>query len=307
MHDEVQFSLQARALANTGRDLAGRRFPVFFTEPEFPAGRDPALIYVTAAALRVLPFSDRTVRLPTAIVGVLNVVLMFAAGWLLFGSPWSGLLAASLLAATPIHFIRARLVLSPFLSIPFILGWLIGVGLYLRAGSRRALLSSVACITMSVYTYLACTVMAPVYLVMTAYIAMRRERKSILWPIVAVVVLVPAEPLSSPPPLLRVQARADWGRSEHARSRSNSALGSSPAFRGSENSVCKSPPERSRKSQSMPNTAVTSSVPLARAPRPNAASRRVAARAADKCRRRYRRMRATVVGSGCRTASCPPQ
>ena len=48
MHDEAQGALQAHSIATTGRDLSGRWFPLYFTEPEFPPGRDPALIYVTA-------------------------------------------------------------------------------------------------------------------------------------------------------------------------------------------------------------------------------------------------------------------
>ena len=51
MHDESKFALQAISIATSGRDLTGRLLPIFFTEPEFPAGRDPAVIYLTAAAL----------------------------------------------------------------------------------------------------------------------------------------------------------------------------------------------------------------------------------------------------------------
>ena len=77
MHDESQFALQAQAIAATGRDLSGRRLPVYFTEPEFPAGRDPVIIYATAAVLEALPLSESSARLATALTGVLNVVLMF--------------------------------------------------------------------------------------------------------------------------------------------------------------------------------------------------------------------------------------
>src|SRR3990172_9603413 len=72
MHDESQFALQAEAIASTGRDLIGRRLPLYFTEPEFPAGRDPAIIYATALVLKVLPLSESSVRLATSLVGVLN-------------------------------------------------------------------------------------------------------------------------------------------------------------------------------------------------------------------------------------------
>lgn len=193
MHDELQFSLQARSIAESGRDLAGRRFPVYFTESEFPAGRDPMIIYVTAAFLRVLPFSQANVKLPTALVGTLNVALMFVAAWLLTGRPWVGVLAAAFLALTPIHFIRSRLVLSPFYSIPFILGWLIALATYLRSGSRRSLLAGTACIALSVYTYLACAVMAPIYFLITLFIAIRKEGRAVIAPmaIVAGVLLAP--------------------------------------------------------------------------------------------------------------------
>ena len=190
MHDELQFSLQARAIAATGHDLAGRWLPVYFTEPEFPAGRDPVIIYYTAAWLRVLPFSQAHVKLPTAILGVVNVGLMFAAGWLLFGSPWGGVLAAALLAFTPIHFIRARMVLSPFYSVPFVLGWLIALTHYVRTSSRRALIAAAACSTLSVYTYLACTVMAPLYLLITLIIATAREGRKVVLPLVGTVALL---------------------------------------------------------------------------------------------------------------------
>lgn len=190
MHDELQFSLQARAISQSGHDLSGRLLPVFFTEPEFPAGRDPAIIYFTAALLKVLPFSQGNVKVPTALVGALNVALIFVAAWWLTGRPWLGLLAALFLALTPIHFIRSRLVLSPFYSIPFILGWLIALAAYLRSGSRRALLWSVACVALSLYSYLACTVMAPIYFVVTAIIAVRKEGRGVIAPMLITAGLV---------------------------------------------------------------------------------------------------------------------
>ena len=193
MHDELQFSLQSRSMATSGHDLAGRRFPVFFTEPEFPPGRDPVIVYVTAAVLKVVPFSERGVRLPTALVGLTNIALMFFVARALSGDARLGLLAALLLAFTPIHFIRARLVLSPFYSIPFILGWLIALAVYLRSGSRRALVTGTALIAFSVYTYLACAVMAPLYFAMTWYVAVQREGRKVFVPmaITAAIVLTP--------------------------------------------------------------------------------------------------------------------
>ncbi len=193
MHDELQFSLQARSIAETGHDLAGRTLPVFFTEPEFPAGRDPVLIYFTAAVLQVLPFTQESVKSAVVLIGLLNVALMVLAGWKLTGHLWFGVLAGALLALTPIHFIRARMVLSPFASIPFVLGWLLALAIYLRSGSRRALLAACAAAALSMYSYLACVVMAPIYIAVALWIGVRREGKAVAVPVALVVaaVLVP--------------------------------------------------------------------------------------------------------------------
>ena len=94
-HDEVNFSLQSVAIAQTGRDLDCRLLPVYFAEPEFTAGRDPMMIYVTALGLTVLPLSDAAVRLPTALVGVLIVVLFLVLDARLSPRAWSPIVAAA--------------------------------------------------------------------------------------------------------------------------------------------------------------------------------------------------------------------
>jgi 4-amino-4-deoxy-L-arabinose transferase-like glycosyltransferase len=175
MHDESQFALQAQSIAATGRDLSGRRLPLYFTEPEFPAGRDPVIIYATAVVLKALPLSEFSVRLATALTGVLNVVLMFLVGRRVFKSDLIGLIAAILLALTPAHFIRSRLVLSPLYSIPFILAWLLWLARFIELPDRRTLGVASAWLGLGLYTYLACGVMMPVYLLLTSLVAFRRQ------------------------------------------------------------------------------------------------------------------------------------
>ena len=176
IHDEAQGALQAHAIATTGRDLSGRLLPLYFTEPEFPPGRDPAMIYVTALGLTVLPFSDAGVRTPTAMLAVLNLLLVFFAARALFHSTWAGVLAAAMLAFTPIHFMRGRLLLSPLYSIPFILGWLWSLRRFEQHPSARAFVAVCAWLAIGMYSYLAAVVMMPVYLLMTLAVAGRSFR-----------------------------------------------------------------------------------------------------------------------------------
>jgi len=196
MHDESQFALQAQAIAATGRDLSGRRLPVYFTEPEFPAGRDPIIIYATAVVLKALPLSESSARLATALTGVLNVVLMFLVGRRVFKSDLIGLVAAILMALTPAHFIRSRLVLSPLYSIPFMLAWLWWLARFVDRPDRRTLGVAAAWLGLGVYTYLACMVMMPVYLLLTAWVAMRQHAPG--WrPALVLGFLVPLVPMAA--------------------------------------------------------------------------------------------------------------
>jgi 4-amino-4-deoxy-L-arabinose transferase-like glycosyltransferase len=195
LHDETQFALQAASVASTGRDLGGRLLPVFFAEPGFPAGRDPALIYLTAATLTWLPFSEANVRLPIALLGVVNVVLMFLLVRRVFGRDWMAVVAAVFMALTPLHFIRSRLILSPQSSIPIILVWLLCIAaLSERVTTRRLALAS-AWLAFGVYTYLACVVMMPIYWLLTAWFGYRQlGRRAVV--IAAVAFVLPLVPMA---------------------------------------------------------------------------------------------------------------
>jgi 4-amino-4-deoxy-L-arabinose transferase-like glycosyltransferase len=174
MHDEAQGALQAQSIATTGRDLTGRFLPLYFTEPEFPPGRDPALIYFTAAVLKVVPFSEAGVRSSAAAIAVLNVVLIFLVARRLFHSTAMGLVAAGLLLLTPIHFIRGRLLLSPLFTIPFILAWLWLLWRFTLEPTVTRLLACAVVLGLGMYSYLAAVVMMPIYLLITMAIGLRR-------------------------------------------------------------------------------------------------------------------------------------
>ena len=125
-HDEIKFALQAKSIADTGRDFNGRRFAVYFPEPGYSAGRDPVCIYLTAGALAVLPLDERSIRLPSVIVGALGVGLIFLLAHRLFGRASLAWLVAALLALTPTYYIHSRLALSVIYPVPFVLLWLAG-------------------------------------------------------------------------------------------------------------------------------------------------------------------------------------
>lgn len=165
MHDEVNFSLQAHAISTTGRDTNGRFMPVYFSEIGFEAGRDPLMIFWTAAWLTVLPLSDATVRFPTALLGVISIGLMFVTARRMFGDTFA-LVAAAFLAVTPGFFTNTRLALSITYGIPFALAWLY-CARRAEVDSGRWPVAAGLWLGLGLYSYLASTVLMPVYLLAT--------------------------------------------------------------------------------------------------------------------------------------------
>jgi 4-amino-4-deoxy-L-arabinose transferase-like glycosyltransferase len=179
-HDEIKFALQAKSIADTGRDINGRFLPLYFVEPGFSVGRDPICIYVMAAVLRVLPLSEISIRLSTVLVGAIGVGLTFVLAALLFQRSSIAWAAAALVALTPTYYIHSRLALSVIYPVPFTLAWLVALVLYLSRGQVRYAVACGVILGLGVYSYLAAAIMMPLYLVATVVtLLVRGDRRGV--------------------------------------------------------------------------------------------------------------------------------
>jgi 4-amino-4-deoxy-L-arabinose transferase-like glycosyltransferase len=164
-HDEVIYARNAYSIANTGRDLSGQFLPISIpVTGTFWA--TPANIYLTAAFLTVLPLSEVAVRLPSVLVGLLCVWLLYLIASRMLG-PSLGMVAASILVLTPAHFIHSRLGTDHLYVVACVLAWwaiLARDGAAIRAG--RMFLAS-AFLGVSLYTYLGATITAPACVAIT--------------------------------------------------------------------------------------------------------------------------------------------
>ena len=129
--DEAHFGVQGYALATTGRDLSGRRFPLFINLSDAAARGDksvrwyqPALFYATALVLKIAPLSEWSTRLPAALLGLLDLWLMFLVAGRITGRSALAVLALVMLALTPAHLIFSRQATDYLFPAAFALGWL---------------------------------------------------------------------------------------------------------------------------------------------------------------------------------------
>lgn len=171
-HDEVVIGLQAHSIAATGRDFEGRLLPLYFHMPHVGerAWYQPAIVYLTAVFLQLLPATDVSLRMPTAVVATLDVLLMFFVARRLFGAARWGLVAALLLAATPAHYILGRVAFDFIYPLPFILGWLLALLVYLDRPEPRRLFVATSILGIGFYSYIASMAMMPLYLAMTLFL-----------------------------------------------------------------------------------------------------------------------------------------
>src|SRR5262245_25640127 len=178
LRDEVTSALTAWSLTSTGRDLNGRFLPLFFYPGAALDWSAPSvMVYAIAALLEVFPFSETTIRLPMALVGVIDVVLVYCVGLQLFKRVLLAVAAAVLTALTPAHFIFARLALPALLPVPFVLGWLLCVLVYCRNGKGRVLVTAGLLLVVASLSYFAFALLLPLYALLTCVVLYRRRER----------------------------------------------------------------------------------------------------------------------------------
>ena len=192
--DEAIIANDAHAIATTGRTLDGVFMPLYFYVSLSASWFMPYIYYWTASWLTLLPLAEWSIRLPTAIVGIAGLVLMYRVARKLLVDRMLALIATSMLACAPTYFILSRYALDYIYPVPFVLGWLYCLLTGLESGrSRRWLFAAGLCLGAGWYSYISSIALMPIYLLLTV-IVLRTSRRS--WPDAAAVAIGFAIPLT---------------------------------------------------------------------------------------------------------------
>jgi 4-amino-4-deoxy-L-arabinose transferase-like glycosyltransferase len=167
--DEVMFALQAQSIAATGHDLEGRLLPLYF---EMRAMGEhvwfhPVLVYVTAMFLKVLPLGEQVVRIPSVVIGVIDVLLMFFIARRIFQSDRWALLVAAMLALTPVHVIHSRLAMDFIYPVAFVMAWLLCLLIYLERRRLAWLFLATVLLGLGFFSYIASMITMPLFVLVT--------------------------------------------------------------------------------------------------------------------------------------------
>jgi 4-amino-4-deoxy-L-arabinose transferase-like glycosyltransferase len=136
------------------------------------------IVYFMAPFLAILPMTEWAVRLPSVIVGVADVVLIYLIALRLFNDRRWAITAAVLLALTPSHFIHSRVAMDYLYPVPFVLLWLLCLLRYVETPRARTLFLATSVLGLGVYSYIASVIMMPVYLVLTWFALFETSERS---------------------------------------------------------------------------------------------------------------------------------
>lgn len=164
--DEVKIALAAHSISTTGHDTHGGFLPLYF-QVEAVSWYQPAAIYLQALTFKFIPFGILAVRLPTAVLGILNAVLMYALGLRVFKSRGLAIAAALMLLLAPAHFIHSRLGLDYLYPLPAIIAWLLCLAIYDERPASGPLVVAGLILGIGFYTYISAVFLMPAFLLVT--------------------------------------------------------------------------------------------------------------------------------------------
>ncbi|HUQ88040.1 MAG TPA: glycosyltransferase family 39 protein, partial [Vicinamibacterales bacterium] len=175
--DEAIIANDAHAIATTGRTLDGVVLPLYVYVSLSASWFMPYIYYWTALWLQLLPFAEWSIRVPTAIIGLIGMILIYRVARRMLGDRLFALIATVMLACAPTYFILSRYALDYIYPVPFILGWLYClIGGLERGRSRRWLFAAGLCLAAGFYSYIASMALMPIYFAMTIAVLMALRR-----------------------------------------------------------------------------------------------------------------------------------
>ncbi len=176
--DEAIIANDAYAVATTGRTLDGVLMPLYFYVSISASWFMPYIYYWTAIWLQLLPLAEWSIRVPTAILGVAGIILMYRVSRRLLDDRVFAVIATALLACAPTYFILSRYALDYIYPIPFILAWLWCLLIGLEPGrSRRWLFAAGLGLGLGFYSYIASIALMPIYFAL-AVVVLRMSKRS---------------------------------------------------------------------------------------------------------------------------------
>ena len=161
--DETAVGYNAWTIANYGKDEWGKDFPVSFKS--FGEEKLPVHIYTTAIFVKLFGLTPLSTRLPSAIFGILSILMIYLLAKELFQNKIVGLIAAFVLALSPFQFSFSRFNHELNFAIFF---FMFGIWLFLKSFNTKKYLLGLSFLSfcLSFLSYNASKIVVPLMVVL---------------------------------------------------------------------------------------------------------------------------------------------
>lgn len=157
-YDEASIGYNAYSIGETGMDEFGNKYPLYFRSLD--DYKQPVYIYTVVVTQKIFGYSDFSVRFPSALFGLLSIVLIYFLSLELFRKREISLIAAFIYAIIPWSAQFSRYALEANVALFFII---LGIYTFLKSLTKKPWLMpfSILAFTIASYTYLSYKVVAP--------------------------------------------------------------------------------------------------------------------------------------------------
>lgn len=228
--DEVAVGYNAFTVANYGKDEYGKLMPLIFQS--FGEGKNPIHIYITALFVKFMDLNEFTTRLPAAIFGTGNIILLYILVSLLLKNQFVSILSAFFLAISPYNIHFSRFNHEANFALFFLLLGLILFFLSIREG-KPFLVLSVTAFLISFISYNASKIFIPSVSLALIFIykdQLLKSRKQLILCLALVVIfsffiLKNPELLGEVRASQTIQGKVDWEKTSLFKLTKNELLG----------------------------------------------------------------------------------
>ena len=170
-NDEVNTGYDAYSILKTGKDQWGDAQPNVYLKG-FGDYRPPLYTYALIPSIAAFDLNAFSVRLPSAVIGSLAIILVFTLALLLWESVFVAIIAMALLAFNPWHISMSRVGIESTFAVFLVL---IALNLFLIGVKRRVwLYVSAVLFALTIYTYTAYIIFTPLFLGVLLFICRKK-------------------------------------------------------------------------------------------------------------------------------------
>lgn len=165
--DEAMTAVDARCIAQDGKDMYGTSYPVFFESWKW-GGQTALLTYCMAACIKLFGFNLAAIRLPMLLINLLSVAIMYFLVKQIFHKKGIALIAMFLTAVWPWHIMQTYFSLDCNMFPQVILMGVYALVRGIDEQKRAWLYSSMIAFAIAMYTYGLATYFVPTFLLIAA-------------------------------------------------------------------------------------------------------------------------------------------